>query len=105
MPGKTNSSVSSESFTNESSFGNESIEDMHMSNGVISRNNRSGNLLANGHNRSLAANKERIRKEVLAEYGDELRAAGWFHRLLIRRRIRKEIKRRLSLVAPIDANY
>jgi hypothetical protein len=78
---------------------------MHMSNGVISGNNRSGNLLADGHNRSLAANKERIRKEVLAEYGDELRAAGWFHRLLIRRRIRKEIKRRLSLVAPIDANY
>ena len=78
---------------------------MDMSTGVISGNDRSGNLLAVGQKRSLAANKERIRKEVLAQCSDQLKAAGWFRRLLITRRIRKEITLRMNLVAPTEANY
>ena len=78
---------------------------MNMLSGVIFGNNKAGHLLADGQQRALAANKERVRMEVLAQFAGELKSAGWFRRLVIKRFIRKEITQRLKRVAPTAANY
>ena len=65
-------------------------------------------FLADGYQRGRAAretSRAAIRREVEQEFADRLRQAGFFSRLLIRRRIRREVERRLSKLAPPDALY
>ena len=65
-------------------------------------------FLADGYQRGRAAcetSRVAIRREVEQEFADRLRQAGFFGRLLIRRRIRREVERRLNKLAPPDALY
>lgn len=47
----------------------------------------------------------RIRREVEAEFAEELQTSGWIRCWLVRRKIETEIIRRLSELAPPDALY
>jgi len=62
-------------------------------------------FLADGRRRARAAQEVTVRKEVEQEFAEPLRQASFFGRLLIRRRIRREMERRLGRLAPPDALY
>ena len=47
----------------------------------------------------------RIRRELEQQYADELAQAGWFRKRLIKRKITKELERRIERMAPKDGLY
>ena len=47
----------------------------------------------------------RIKGEMEQQYADELAQAGWFGRWSIRRKIQKELDRRIERMAPSDGMY
>jgi hypothetical protein len=62
-------------------------------------------FVAGGGERIVAGETERIRREVRERYANALAKAGFFQRFAIRRKIRKEIKARLTEPAPPRALY
>jgi hypothetical protein len=62
-------------------------------------------IVADGRERTLAANGPRIEKEVRARHAAELAGAGLLERWRIEGRIRQEIREELTRMAPLDALY
>lgn len=62
-------------------------------------------FVADGHDRARRANEAAVRTAVEQAYTAELETASFWHRLIIRRRIKREIKRRLDRLAPPNALY
>lgn len=69
------------------------------------RDSDSFGLLSDGCERAWRAMEPRIRREVEAEFAEELQTSGWIRCWLVRRKIETEIIRRLSELAPPDALY
>lgn len=65
----------------------------------------SQNLVADGCGRARKAVAPGVRAEVERAYAEQLRTAGWLARWLLRRRIDREVARRVAEVAPGDALY
>jgi hypothetical protein len=65
----------------------------------------SNHLMADGQARVRAANRSRIEREVRARYAAELAKADICDSLVIEARIRAEIERALTAVAPTAALY
>ncbi|HTM55231.1 MAG TPA: hypothetical protein VL175_14445 [Pirellulales bacterium] len=68
-------------------------------------NSRQVPFLEDGWRRARAAAEAEIRAEVLAEFAERLRPAGWLERLRLRRQIKREIERRLEKIAPRHGQY
>ena len=66
---------------------------------------RRDKFVADGRERIARGEIERIRREVRARYADQMAAAGFFRRLWLRVRIRREIERQLNKIAPRDGLY
>lgn len=66
---------------------------------------QSSGFVANGRRIISNGVKSNIKQEVLAEYEPELRKAGFWRRLLIKRRMREIIRKRLDEAAPPSALY
>ena len=62
-------------------------------------------IVADGRQRVVGANADRIARAIRAKYADEMAQAGWFRRLRLRRKIRGEIRRELERIAPPDGLY
>lgn len=62
-------------------------------------------FVADGGERLRATMYDAVRIEVEREFGEPLKAAGWFRRVFLRIEMRREINRRLSRIAPPDALY
>ena len=62
-------------------------------------------IVADGWVRSRNAAEMKVRQDVEAEYAPRLAAATWFGRLILRHRIRREIRCRLEKAAPRDGLY
>ncbi len=67
--------------------------------------NHPSGIVADGAERERKAWHDRIRKRVEGKYGPQLARSGFLRRLLLRRRIAREIRSELNKVAPSDANY
>jgi hypothetical protein len=52
-----------------------------------------------------AAQVDRIRSEVRAQFVDALESSGWLKRLLLETQIRREIARRVEKLSPSSALY
>ncbi len=62
-------------------------------------------IVADGHSRARRAQEDAIRTEVEQSYAPPLRDASWWRRPWIRRRIEREVRRRLGRAAPPGALY
>ena len=62
-------------------------------------------IVADGRRRVLKEVAPQARAEVRAKYAAELQRAGLLRRLLIRWRMRLEIRRRIEEAAPRSAHY
>ena len=62
-------------------------------------------FVVDGHRRARDGCEAAVRTEVEQESADELRQASIFGRMRIRRRIEREIERRICNLAPPDALY
>ena len=62
-------------------------------------------IVASGHKRVVRGEIKRIRREVHEQYAAALAEAGFFRRLMLRIRIRKEVQARLNKIAPRDGLY
>ena len=62
-------------------------------------------FVEDGHLRARSASEPLIRAQVVAEYSEQFDAAGLWGRFWLRREIRREVRIRLSQVAPPDAHY
>ena len=68
-------------------------------------NDKSNRFFRDGYERAREANEPIIRKAVEREFAAESMSASWWGRIIIRRRIEREIKQRLERVAPKGGNY
>ena len=68
-------------------------------------NTQPSGFLANGYKIALAANLPHVRREVEAEYADQLAAASLSDERRIRREMDLLVKERLNKLAPPDALY
>ena len=66
---------------------------------------RTADIVADGHERANAANSDRIRAEVEAKYADGLKAAGYWARRRLRKRMEREIRQELAKLAQPGALY
>lgn len=62
-------------------------------------------FVADGQRRARSACEDEVRAEGEARYAEALATAGFWGRLWLRRRMGKEIERRLKELAPDDALY
>ena len=62
-------------------------------------------IVANGRERVVSANSDRIARTIREKYADEMAQAGWFRRLRLRRKISGEIRRELDKIAPPNGLY
>jgi len=67
-------------------------------------------IVQNGRERLLKspemqAEIARMKSEIERQYADELVRAVWFKRQLIKRKIAKELERRIERMAPTDGLY
>ena len=62
-------------------------------------------IVADGRARAHDANIDRIRAEVAAKYADELEKASFWELMFLRRRIKREVRKRLEEVAPGKGLY
>ncbi len=62
-------------------------------------------FVANGHKRALVAGRRQHAAEVAQEFAPQLEKASFWQRLVIRHRMRREIKNRARRGAPHDALY
>ena len=69
------------------------------------RHPRQSKFLNDGHRREVDAMEPEIRHQVVAEFEDQLRGASLWRRFWIRRRIERQIRKRLAQKAPADGLY
>ena len=62
-------------------------------------------FVPDGCERARSAVEPEIRAAVAAEYSERLERAGLWARIRLRREIEREVKLRVSKVAPYDAQY
>jgi hypothetical protein len=62
-------------------------------------------FVVDGYSRAQKAAEPEIRAQVVAEYSEQLETAGLWRRFWWRRKIQREVRLRLSQVAPPDALY
>jgi hypothetical protein len=62
-------------------------------------------FVQDGRARALDANERLIRANLEQQFAAEMAKAGWWGRLMVRRRIDREVKRQLELVAPRHGLY
>lgn len=62
-------------------------------------------LIADGQRRAYDASIDQVRGEVEAEYAEELKKAGMWKRLQIRRKIDKGIRGSMEGITPLDGLY
>ncbi len=62
-------------------------------------------IVASGRDNAWSANLPAARAEVEKEFAERMASAGFWKRLLLRRRIEKEIRRRMEENAPRRALY
>jgi hypothetical protein len=62
-------------------------------------------FVADGHLCACEASEPRIRKQVEEEFADQLSNAPFWRRFVLRRKIEREITRRIETVAPREALY
>lgn len=65
----------------------------------------SSQFVADGQCRAWAAHAPEIEREARAQYAEQWRTSGPLLRLVLRWRIKREIKRRLEAIAPSEALY
>ena len=66
---------------------------------------RKTRIVADGQKRAYDGNVEQVRAEVEAKYAEELRRAGVWKRMQLRRKMEKEIRERMKKIAPSDGLY
>ncbi len=66
---------------------------------------RKQQFVADGQRRAYDAEIEHVRTEVEAQYAEELSRAGIWNRLRIRRKIKREIRKRMRDLAPPGGLY
>jgi len=62
-------------------------------------------FVVNGHGRAVDALEPVVRAEVESEFAERLKDASYWRRVLLRREMRAELKRRMHEKAPPDALY
>lgn len=62
-------------------------------------------FVADGRRRILRDERHCIEREIRAKYAEDLASAGWWRRLRIRSRIRREIRAEIERIAPRGAHY
>lgn len=70
----------------------------------ISRD-RCQRTVADGQKRAHDGSIDQVRAEVQAKYAEELNKAGRWKRMQIRRKMEKEIRKRMTKTAPPDGLY
>jgi len=71
----------------------------------MKRNTKKDQFVENGQGRAWEAHIEQVRAEVEKRYAEALAKAGFWARLRLRLRMRREIERRMKDFAPDDALY
>ncbi len=62
-------------------------------------------IVADGQERAHDGSIEQVRAEVEAKYAEELRKAGFWERIFLLRRIKRDIRERMKKIAPPDGLY
>ncbi len=62
-------------------------------------------IVADGRERAYDGSIQQVRAEIEAQYAEELRKAGFWKRILLQRRIEREIRDRMKEIAPPDGLY
>ncbi len=63
------------------------------------------NIVADGQQRAYDANIQRVRAEVEAEYGNEMKNAGFWQAVLLQLTVEWETQKRMKKIAPSDGLY
>lgn len=72
---------------------------------MADQDRRASKIVADGHQRARSALEPVIRAEVEQESAEELPQFSLWRRLWVRRKMEREIKRRMAAAAPPDALY
>ena len=62
-------------------------------------------IVVDGQQRIIDENYARVAWEIRARYAESLSRSGWFGRMLLKIRIRREIERELKRIAPPGGLY
>ena len=62
-------------------------------------------IVEDGQERAYDGSIEQVRAKVEAKYAEELKTAGMWKRMQIRRKMGKEIRERMEKIAPPDGLY
>ena len=62
-------------------------------------------FVADGRRRILRDERQRIKRRIRAKYAEELASAGWWSRMKILGRIRRETRAEIERIAPRGAHY
>ena len=68
----------------------------------MKRNNK---IVADGRQRAYDGSIEQVRVEVEAKYAEELKNAGFWGRMRLRQQMEREIRQRMTKIAPPDGLY
>ncbi len=67
--------------------------------------NKKIKIVEDGQKRAYDGSVDQVQAEVEAKYAEELKKAGVWKRILVRRRIEHEIRERMRKIAPRDGLY
>ncbi len=67
--------------------------------------NKKIKIVEDGQKRAYDGSVDQVQAEVEAKYAEELKKAGVWKRILVRRRIEQEIRERMRKIAPRDGLY
>ncbi len=63
------------------------------------------NIVADGRQRAYDGNIQRVRAKVEAEYGNEMKNAGFWQAVLLQLTVEWETQKRMKKIAPSDGLY
>lgn len=66
---------------------------------------RETNIIADGRRRAQDGGARQVRAELAAKYAEELKAAGWWKRMRLRRILKTEFRKKMKELAPLDGLY